>query len=75
METGKAAYVAVEVKLLRDYFSLARGIGQAIINSAKYQYGIVFALDLRRPNEKHEFDDGLCASLWNNYRIRIIIGQ
>ena len=69
-----APFIAVEVKLLRDYWGLQRGIGQAVVDSVAYEYGIVFALDKRKPNPgKHQYDDELTRSLWDSYRTRIVI--
>jgi hypothetical protein len=66
-------FIAIELKLLRDHYGVQRGVGQAVINSALYEYGIVFGLDKRAPNQKHEFDQYLSSSLWDHYRIKLVV--
>jgi len=67
-------FIAIEVKLLQPGDSVRKGIGQAIVNWARYNYGIIFALDKREfKAQKHEFDKKIESSLWKNYRIRLII--
>ena len=76
IEIEREVFAAIEIKLLRQNWGLARGIGQAIISSARYHYGIIFGKDMRTYNtEKHEFDENIKSSLWENYRIRLIVAN
>ena len=74
IEVGGQTFAAIELKLLRHYWGMARGIGQSIIDSARYKYVTIFAIDKREfEAQKHEFDEEIESSLWDNYRIRLII--
>jgi len=73
IEVSRQTLVAIELKLLREYWGLARGIEQAIIDSARYDYIIIFALDKRKFHaEKHESDAKISSELWNKHKIKVI---
>lgn len=71
-------FIALELKLLRGDYGVQRGVGQAVIYSALYEYGIEFCLDRRVPKKNpgaggHLADMYLQSTLWDHYRIRLVV--
>jgi hypothetical protein len=76
LKQSREPFLAIELKLFKDGYGLARGIGQAIFNTKKYDYGIIFVADERKPEKddasKHVFDEEIKSLLWDSHKIKLI---
>jgi hypothetical protein len=80
IEVRELPVIAIAVKLAKRGDSLAdlvtSAIGNALIYSVQYSYGIVFVLDRTESDlRKHWFDGEIEARLWDNHRIRLVIRE